>query len=151
MKSAVNFTLSSWLSLFQQESFSPDHSVQRTLKVGVQLYLLQVTIPRPHPYPLLVYPCFTYYDTSAYNTVTIKQIIEHTNIESMHTACTTIVFFLAQAMLGAFDAMRGHKSAHSLATGPVTVEPVGQDSQINLSTTLYILLDVVFASAQLWV
>ena len=28
-----------------------------------------------------------------------------------------------QAMLGALEAIRGHKSAHSLATGPVTVEP----------------------------
>ena len=28
------------------------------------------------------------------------------------------------AMLGALDAILGHRSAHSLATGPFTVEPV---------------------------
>ena len=69
----------------------------------------------------------------------IKQIIEHTDIESMHTACTTLVFVLAQAMLGAFDAIRGHKSAHSLATGPVTVEPAATrliNGSINLHCTL---------------
>ena len=35
-------------------------------------------------------------------------------------------------MLGAFDAIRGHKSAHSLATGPFTVEP-GKKGSINLN------------------
>ena len=30
---------------------------------------------------------------------------------------------LVYAMLGALDAILGHRSAHSLATGPVTVEP----------------------------
>ena len=29
-------------------------------------------------------------------------------------------------MLGALDAILGHRSAHSLATGPFTVEPVFQ-------------------------
>ena len=34
-----------------------------------------------------------------------------------------------QAILGALEAIRGHKSAHSLATGPVTVEPGEQSEQ----------------------
>ena len=33
-----------------------------------------------------------------------------------------------QAILGALEAIRGHKSAHSFATGPVTVEP-GEPSE----------------------
>ena len=33
---------------------------------------------------------------------------------------------LYQAMLGALDAILGHRSAHSLATGPFTVEPEEQ-------------------------
>ena len=73
----------------------------------------------------------THYPSSNYDTCTSIIIIlcrNHKTDIYLNTKtlsqCTLHVLLLAPAMLGAFDAIRGHKSAHSLATRPVTVEPV---------------------------
>lgn len=43
----------------------------------------------------------------------------------------------AQAMLPAFEAILGHRSAHSLATGPVMAEPLKQTQQTDSGVILH--------------